>query len=113
MSYLLIVSTFIQFLKWPVALTALAFLPSAVWALGYQITTDVLALALALVLSGAAAYALLVAIGIALLRVRHRGGEVGSSRSQPVPATRALQDSANPDQMRVAPAGSDQLHSDR
>ena len=66
-----------------------------------------------LVLSGAAAYALLVAIGIALLRVRHRGGEVGSSRSQPVPATRALQDSANPDQMRVAPGGSDQLHSDR
>jgi len=56
MSYLLIVSTFVQFLKWPVALTALAFLPSAVWALGYQITNDVLALAL--VLSGAAAYAL-------------------------------------------------------
>ncbi len=50
--------------------------------------------------------ALLVAIGIAILRARHCDGEVGASRSQLVPATRALQDSANPDQVRVAPGRS-------
>lgn len=56
MSYLLYLSTLLQILKWPVALIAFAFLPSTLWALGYQMRTGLEALAI--VLGGVAIYAL-------------------------------------------------------
>lgn len=57
MPHLLFLSTLLQFLKWPVALAALVFLPSALWALGYQVAMDLGALAI--VLTGVALYALI------------------------------------------------------
>ncbi len=56
MTQLLFLSTFLQFLKWPVALAAIIFLPSVLWALGYQMATDLAALGT--VLGGVAIYAL-------------------------------------------------------
>ncbi len=56
MPQLLFLSTLLTVIKWPVALVAFVFLPSTLWALGYQMAADLSALGI--VLGGVALYVL-------------------------------------------------------